>query len=88
MTVLEENLIGLFFGDVWYLGILIFIILTLIIIKLWKYAGALIIPFVVAIEVQYYTRLDDNPEFAWAMIALLFLVIGVAVYIVTTKEKR
>ena len=87
-TAIENALIGLFFGDVWYFGILIFIILALVIVKLYKYAGAVIIPFVVALEVQYYNRLSENQEFAWAMIALLILVIMIGAYIVVTKEKR
>jgi hypothetical protein len=88
MSIIEETLISLFFGDVWYFGILIFIIIALVILKLYKYAGAVCIPFVVALEVQYYNRLDENPEFAWAMIALLILVIMIAGYIIVTKEKR
>ena len=87
-SAVETALIGLFFGEVWYFGILIFIIMALAIVKTWKPAGALIIPFVVAMEVQYYTRLDDNGEFVWAMIALLMLVIFLAVYIITSKEKN
>ena len=87
-SAVETALIGLFFGEVWYFGILIFIIIALIIVKIWKPAGALIIPFVVAMEAQYYTRLEDNSEFAWAMLALLMLVIFMAAYIVITKEKN
>lgn len=88
MSAVETALTSLFFGDVWYFGILIFIILALVIMKMWKYAGALIIPFVVAMEVQYYTRLEDNPEFAWAMLALLMLVIFMGAYIILNKEKN
>lgn len=87
MSAVETALTSLFFGEVWYFGILIFIILTLTIIKMNKYAGALIIPFVVFFEVQYYDRLGDYPEFAWAMLALLVFVIFIGVYLVTSKEK-
>lgn len=87
-TIIEETLISLFFGDVWYFGILIFIILTLVIVKLNKHAGALIIPFVVFFEVQYYARLEDSPEFAWTMLCLLVFVIFIGVYIITSKEKN
>jgi len=86
-TIVAEAIEGLLFGSAWYFGILIFIIMSLAIMKMWKYAGALIIPFIIALEVQYYNRLSETNEFAWPMIALLMLAVGMAVYMVTGREK-
>ncbi len=74
---------ALFYGSGWYIGLLIFIVFSLGIMKAWKYAGALIIPIIIAFEVTYYQRLDTNGEFAWPMLVLLFLVVGIAYYTVT-----
>lgn len=86
-TAVEAALEALFFGSVWYFGILIFIILALAIMKIWKYAGALIIPMIIALEVAYYNLLSESTEFAWAMLALLCLAIGMAIYAVFGKDK-
>ena len=86
-TAVEQALESLLFGSVWYFGILIFIILALSIMKIWKYAGALIIPMIVALEVAYYSRLEATPEFTWAMLALLLLAAIMAIYAVIGKDK-
>ena len=88
LTVLEtvtSAFEALFYGSGWYLGLMIFIVFSLGIMKTWKYAGALIIPIIVAFEVTYAERLDTNPEFAWNMVVLLFLAIGIAYYTITHK---
>ena len=79
---------ALFFGSTWYFGILIFIILSLAIMRMWKYATGFIIPMIIALEVQYYTRLDEYGNFVWAMLSLLMLAIGMAIYAVLGKEKN
>ena len=84
----EAALEALFFGSVWYFGILIFIVLALAIMKIWKYAGALIIPMIIALEVAYYSRLSETPEFAWAMLALIILAISMALYAVLEHDKN
>lgn len=86
-AAVEAALEALFFGSVWYFGILIFIVIALAIMKMWKYAGALIIPMVIALEVAYYSELDSNPELVWAMIALILLALLMALYAVTAKDK-
>ena len=95
MSEVEIALEALLFGSTWYFGILIFIIVSIAIMKLWKYAGALIIPMIIALEVQYYNRLADNivisgvvGDFSWAMIILCLLAIGIAVYTVSVAKKR
>jgi len=76
---------ALFYGSGWYFGMLIFITFSIGIMKAWKYAGALILPIIVAFEVTYAERLDTNPEFAWNMLVLLFLALGIAYYTITHK---
>lgn len=84
-AAVEAALEALFFGSVWYFGILIFIIVALAIMKIWKYAGALIIPMIVALEVEYFNRLDIYGNFIWAMIVLLILALFMAFYAITHK---
>lgn len=85
MEAVETALEALFFGSVWYFGILIFIILSIAIMKMWKYAVAIIFPFIIAMEVNYYTLLSTNAEFAWAMLSLLMLAVFMAGYAVLHK---
>lgn len=87
MTALESIMEALLFGSTWYFGILIFIALTIAIMKAWKFAGALIIPMIVALEVAYYDRIGATPEFAYPMVLLLLLVIGVAGYSILEIKK-
>lgn len=79
---------SIFYGSGWYIGLLLFITVSIGLMKAWKYAGVLIIPIIVAFEVTYYERLDTNPEFAWNMIILLFLVVGIAIYTLTAKGDK
>ena len=79
-AAVEAALEALFFGSVWYFGILIFMVIALTVMKLWKYAGALVIPMVIALEVAYYERLNVYGNYIWAMIALLFLALIMAIY--------
>lgn len=85
---IEVALEAVFFGSMWYLGIMVFMMLSISIMKLWKYAGALIIPLIVALEVEYYNRLDIYGNFIWAMLILLLLAFGIALYTVTSYNKK
>lgn len=84
---IEIALEALFFGTAWYFGILVVILLVICIMKTWKYAGALIIPMIIAMEVQYFNRLEESPDFAWCMVVLLFLVVGIATYSISMFKK-
>ena len=88
MSEVELALEALLFGSTWYFGILIFIIVSIAIMKMWKYAGGLIIPMIIALEVQYYNRLaESGGEFSWAMIVLLILAVGIALYTISVVKK-
>ena len=87
MSEIELALEALFFGSAWYFGILVVILLVICIMKTWKYAGALIIPMVIAMEVQYFNRIEETPDFIWCMICLLFLIIGISVYSINIFKK-
>ena len=84
---IELALEALFFGSAWYFGILVFILLAICLMKTWKFAGALIIPMIIALEVQYYNRIETYPDFAWCMVVLLFLVIGIVAYSISMFKK-
>lgn len=87
-TVVEQVFEAILFGSTWYFGILIFFVLAIGLLKAWKFSGALILPMIIALEVQYYNRLDEsNGEFAWPMLCLLALAIAVAWYTVSNAKK-
>lgn len=85
---IDDTLITLFFGDVWYFGFLIFLIIALVALKLWKYAGAILIPIFIIFEQQYYIRLAINPELVWAMIFCGAMIVGIAAFTISLGSKR
>jgi hypothetical protein len=87
-AIIEQTFEALLFGSTWYFGILIFIIMAVALMKMWKYAGALIVPLIMALEIAYFERLDETGNFIWPMLILLFLAFGVAVYSVMSIKKN
>jgi hypothetical protein len=47
----------------------------------------LIYPMVIGMEVLYFDKIGENPEFIWAMISLLFLVLMVTVFMFLDIKK-
>lgn len=87
-TVVEQAFEAILFGSTWYFGILLFFALTIGLLKAWKFAGVLIIPMIIALEVQYYNRLDESSgEFAWPMICLLILALATAANTIMSVKK-
>ena len=76
------------FGSTWYFGILVFMLLSIGLMKLWRYTGAFIIPIIVALEVQYFQRLDASGTFIWPMVILLILAVFVGFFTITGKDKN
>ena len=87
-SALQEALEAFLFGEMWYFGILVFILLAVSLMKTWKYAGVFIIPIIMALEVAYYERNNEFGVFIWPMLILLFLAIGVALYSVMGNDKN
>ena len=87
-TIVSFDFSSILFGDMWYIGLLIFIILTVFAMKQWKYSAAFLLPIIFALEVGYYEHLDVYGNFVWPMIILLFLAIGVGIYAIFGKEKN
>ena len=78
----------LFFGEGWYLGLLLFIILCIALIRSWKLAGALIIPIIIGLEVEYFDRNDIYGSHIWPIIILIILALFVAMYALWGKDKK
>lgn len=85
---LEGYLTALFFGSVWYFGFLIFMAVAFVVLKIWKFSGAIIVPILIIFEIQYYNRLSTNPELSWAMLFCGFLVLTIAGYTIHTLGNR
>jgi uncharacterized BrkB/YihY/UPF0761 family membrane protein len=77
---------SIFFGDYWFLGMVLFIILGLVVVKLWKFAGALIIPCIAYLEVQYYELAQTDQNFVWAMFIMIIYAIMIALYSFLGKD--
>lgn len=87
-TVVEQTFEAILFSSTWYFGILIFFALVIGLLKTWKFSGVLIFPMIIALEVQYYNRIDEsNGEFAWPMICLGVLALAVAAYTIMSVKK-
>lgn len=86
-TVVEQAFEAILFGSTWYFGILIFFALAIGLLKAWKFSGVLIIPMIIALEVEYYNRLDSSGTFAWPMICLLILAMAVGAYTIMNAKK-
>ena len=86
-SAVETALIALFFGEVWYFGILIFIIMALAISRMHKYAGIIVYPMIMGMEVMYFNRISETPDLVWAMISLLGLAMMLTVFMVLEHKK-
>lgn len=80
---------GLLFGETWYIGILLFLILAIALLKMWKFSGAIIIPLIIIVETEYYERLNaDTGNLVWPMIMLGLTALTVAVYTASEVAKK
>lgn len=78
----------LLFGETWYIGLLVFIVIAVFAMKQWKYSAAFIVPIIFALEVAYYEHIDASGRLVWPMVTLLFLAVGVSLYAVFGKDKN
>lgn len=78
---------GLLFGSAWYFGILLFFILAVALLKMWKYSGAILIPLLLVLENEYYTRNTVTGDMIWPMVCIGFLILSIAVYTVMGIKK-
>lgn len=87
LELIPDYLEGLMFGSMWYIGLVIFMILAIALMKMWKYAGAFLIPIIMALEVAYFNHNDIYGSMLWPMVILLFLAFGIALYTVMNYQK-
>ena len=87
-VALADAIETLFFGEGWFLGLILFIILCVALIRSWKLSGALIIPIIMGLEVAYFERNDIYGSHIWPIIILLVLACFVAMYTLWGKEKK
>jgi hypothetical protein len=86
--IVEEVLSTIFFGSFWYIGLLIFMFVSVFLMRKWKYAGVLIIPIVLALEVAYYEHLDSTGMLIVPMVILLILAFVVGFYALMSRNKN
>jgi hypothetical protein len=86
VTGLTSIFMDLFFGELWFIGLLIFMLLTISLMRMWKYSAAFLLPMIFALEYMYYERIDAAGSLIWPMIICLFLAVGVASYAVFGKD--
>lgn len=91
MAVLISQVVeGLLFGSAWYFGFLLFCILSIALLRMWKYSGAILIPLLLILETEYYERYTAATAEAsiWPMIAIGILIITIAVYTISAAAQK
>ena len=87
MAAIDEVFEALFFGSGAWLGLLIFLTLSVSLVLMWKYAGFFVALIILMFEVEYYTRLDDYGNHVWKMIILLFVGLFIGAFSITKINK-
>ena len=83
----EADFETLFFGNAWFIGLLLFMILSVALIAISKYCVVFVIIITILFEVEYYTRLDEYGNHVWKMIILLFFALFVCIISLVDKRR-
>jgi len=87
MTAVDDAFISLFYGEGAILGLLLFMLICVGLVRKWKPTGALVFPLIMLLEVEYYTRWD-NGNYFWHMFSLIIFGLFIAIYTIAGKEGR
>ena len=87
-TIISSIFEGLLFGSTWYIGIIIFLILALSLMKMWKYSGCIVIPIILIVEVEYYNRGGVDGSFIWPMIILGITALSILTYTISEANRK
>lgn len=82
---LTDQIQGIMFGELWFLPFLLIGLLCIVIVKLEKYAVAIVIPALLVLEALYYTNNSASGSMIWAMVSSLVLIFFVASIAVLDK---
>lgn len=86
-TIISQIFEELLFGSTWYIGLIIFLILAIALLKMWKYSGAIVIPILLVVEVKYYEHNTVTGDLIWPMIFLGLTALAVAIYTLSLLAK-
>ena len=81
----EQDFETLFFGNGWFIGLMLFMILAVVLVAISKYCTVFVVIITVLFEVEYYTRLDTYGNHVWKMIILLFFTLFLCIVAITKK---
>jgi len=77
---------SLFFGTGAWIGLLIFMMLSICLVMIWKYSGVFVALIIILFQIEYYNRLDIYGNHVWKMIILLLFGLFIAIYTVTKTK--
>lgn len=69
-----------FFGELWVFGLMLWLIVALVILRLWAYSTVFLVPISILFEFKYYQYYSSNSEMVWGMILLGFFTMAIAAY--------
>ena len=88
-SAVDQAFESLFFGTGAWFGLVLFITVCVGLALKWKYVGALLIPVIIGMEVEYYDRLNSGGNYVWHIFILLCLALFIAFRTVSEiKEGR
>ena len=78
---------SLFYGEGHFLGLLLFAMIILVMVKKFQWAGmAISFPLILLMFYEYYSRLGTTPVLVWNMLITLFL--GITLMGLTLVQTR
>jgi len=83
----DEDFESLFFGTGAYLGLLLFMIVSVALVAISKYTAIFVVIITVLFEVEYYNRLDEYGNHVWKMVILLFFALFVCINALIDKRR-
>ncbi len=89
-TTLTEQASNIFFGEFWFIPLLVIAVVCLVLVKMEKFAAVIVIPALLVLEGLYYQNNDANGSLVWAMLSSLLLMLFIAAIAVlqTKRHKR
>jgi len=83
----EADFESLFFGAGAWLGLLLFMIVSVALVAISKYTAVFVVVITVMFEVEYYNRLDIYGNHVWKMVILLFFALFVCITALLDKRR-
>lgn len=84
----EEDFESLLFGSGAWIGLLLVMIASVVLIAISKYTAVFVVIIIIMLEVEYFNRLDMYGNYIWHMIILMFFALFIVIVALTDKIKK